>query len=52
MQGGKKGLIVSSRNLCAATARAQADFTAHNGKVRNLTPAVKVSCGKKKPNKK
>jgi hypothetical protein len=46
MQGGKKGLIVNSRNLCAHAARATADFGAQNGKTRHLEPVVGVSCGK------
>ena len=46
MQGGKKGLIVNSTNLCKGTHRAIADFTAQNGKLSNTRPAVKARCGK------
>jgi hypothetical protein len=48
MQGGDKGLLVNSRNLCAAPNRAQALFTGHNGKQRMLRPVVGVGCGTKR----
>jgi hypothetical protein len=47
MQGGKKGLIVNSTNLCAKTNRATAKFTGQNGKATTLHPALKASCGAK-----
>jgi hypothetical protein len=47
MQGGEKGLIVNSRNLCTAPNRILARFSAHNGKRATLRPKVKVSCGGK-----
>jgi hypothetical protein len=47
MQGGKKGLLVNSRNLCASTNRALAKFTGHNGKRARTSPAVKADCAKK-----
>jgi len=48
MQGGKKGLIVNSRNLCAAKNRATVELEGHNGKRRNLRPVVRaVGCKKK-----
>jgi hypothetical protein len=46
MQGGKKGLIVNSRDLCAAPARAVANLTAQSGLAYNQRPLVNVSCGK------
>jgi len=46
MQGGKKGLIVNSTNLCRGTQRAIAEFTAQNGKVSNTRPMVKAKCSK------
>jgi hypothetical protein len=46
MRGGKKGLIVNSRNLCAAKNRATVTFTGQNGKVANLRPEMKPKCGK------
>jgi hypothetical protein len=47
MQGGKKGLLVNSANICRNTNRAIADFTGHNGKVERFTPVVKAKCGGK-----
>ncbi|HXS46616.1 MAG TPA: hypothetical protein VN756_04045, partial [Solirubrobacterales bacterium] len=48
MQGGKKGLVVNSRNLCAAKNRAIAQFTGQNGVPYNFKPLVKASCGGKR----
>jgi hypothetical protein len=47
MQGGKKGLIVNSTDLCRSTNRARAKLTGQNGKLDEISPAVKPSCGKK-----
>jgi DNA-binding beta-propeller fold protein YncE len=47
MQGGNKGLLENSTNLCRGTHRAEVEFTGHNGKQANSTPAVGASCGKK-----
>jgi hypothetical protein len=45
MQGGKKGLIVNSTNLCRSANRAIADFTGQNGKKRVFNPVVRpVGC--------
>jgi hypothetical protein len=46
MQGGSKGLLVNSTNLCQGTHRAIADFTGHNGKVDDFNPAVGAQCSK------
>ena len=48
MQGGKKGLIVNSTNLCAAKHRADARLAAHNNARRTLRPALRPSCRHKK----
>ena len=49
MQGGKKGLIVNSRDLCAKKSKANAEFTAHNNKQHRANPVVRaVGCGGKK----
>ena len=45
MQGGKKGLIVNSRNLCAGKNRASAELTGQNYKEYDLRPIVQASCG-------
>lgn len=47
MQGGKKGLVVNSRNLCAGTNRADAKFIGQNGKPYDFRPVVKPRCGGK-----
>jgi DNA-binding beta-propeller fold protein YncE len=51
MQGGKKGLLENSTNLCRGTHRAEVEFTGHNGKQANSLPAVSASCGKHKAGK-
>ena len=52
MFGGKKGLLVNSHPLCKGSHRAEVNFTAHNGKVEDLRPALKTSCPKKDKGKK
>lgn len=49
MLGGDKGLLVNSRNLCKAPARADVKFTAQSGKFLRLRPLMQTSC--KKPKK-
>jgi uncharacterized repeat protein (TIGR01451 family) len=51
MQGGRKGLVVNSRNLCAATNRADAKFTGQNGKPHDFRPVVRADCGGKRKHK-
>jgi hypothetical protein len=46
MQGGKKGLLVNSENLCRKTHRASARFVAHNGRRVTLRPVVENDCKK------
>jgi len=46
MQGGKKGLLVNSTNLCKQTHRAIADFTGQNGKKRVFKPKLQPKCAK------
>ncbi len=40
LQGGKKGLLVNSRDICRRTYRATVRFTAHNGDA--ITRRVKI----------
>jgi hypothetical protein len=47
LKGGKRGLLVNSRNLCKVKNRATAIFTAQSGKVSELRPALKAKCGGK-----
>jgi hypothetical protein len=51
MQGGKKGLIVNSRNLCGATSKANVEYTGQNGKEAKATPVMKPDCGGKRKHK-
>jgi hypothetical protein len=46
MQGGKKGLIVNSRNLCGSTNKADVEFEGQNGKLSSAKPVMKADCGK------
>jgi hypothetical protein len=49
--GGKRGLLVNSRNLCARKLRANLRLTGQNGKARSFKPVVGVTCkgkGKKR----
>jgi hypothetical protein len=43
LDGGKKGLLQNSRDICANTFRATVKFTAHNGKAREGHPALRSS---------
>jgi len=47
MQGGKKGLLVNSRDLCKSVNKVDARFTAQNGKTHNIEPVLTNSCKKK-----
>ncbi len=47
MQGGKKGLLENSKNLCNSVNRADVKFTAQNGKTANSKPVLTNSCKKK-----
>jgi hypothetical protein len=48
MQGGKKGLLVNSTDLCKGTHRADVSFDGHNGKQKDFRPALIAKCGKSK----
>jgi hypothetical protein len=45
--GGKRGLIVNSRNLCANDYRAKVRLVGQNGMAKQLRPLVRNSCGGK-----
>jgi hypothetical protein len=49
MQGGRKGLLENSRNICAKAYRANVRFAAHNGRTYSTNPKMLVRCkgGKK-----
>jgi hypothetical protein len=46
MQGGRKGLLINSRNLCTRRHRATVKMDAHNGRTHDFRPVVRASCGK------
>jgi hypothetical protein len=46
MPGGKKGLLVNSRNLCLAPARAMVALEAHNGRSAQINPLLRNDCAK------
>ena len=52
MRGGKKGLIVNSRNLCARPSRAVAKLRGQNGRALDLRPVVRSSSCKIKKSRK
>ena len=47
MQGGKKGLLVNSRDLCARPSRVHARFKGQNGRRHNPKPLLKNDCAKR-----
>ena len=52
MQGGRKGLIVNSRNLCASKNRAGVKLVGQNGRRAVLRPVVRaVGCKKQRKGK-
>jgi hypothetical protein len=51
MQGGKKGLLENSRNLCAGTNRATVQMDGQNGMTYDSRPVVVNSCKKAKKKK-
>src|SRR5262249_13641104 len=47
MQGGSKGLLQNSVNLCRGTHKAISEFTAHSGKEWDTRPVVRAAgCGR------
>jgi hypothetical protein len=51
MQGGKKGLLENSTNLCAKAHKAIVEFDGQNGKISDSNPVVKPQCKKAKRKK-
>jgi hypothetical protein len=47
LKGGKRGLLVNSRDICKGKNKATAIFTAQSGKVSEFKPRVKAKCGGK-----
>jgi hypothetical protein len=51
LAGGNKGLLVNSRDICKAPAKATAKFTGQNGALATLHPELKSACSKAKKQK-
>ena len=49
--GGKRGLLVNSRNLCKQKQRAKVSFVGQNGRRYDTRPVIATSCGKGKKSK-
>jgi hypothetical protein len=47
MQGGRKGLIINSTNLCSGEHHANAQMVGQNGRKHNINPLVQASCTEK-----
>jgi hypothetical protein len=47
LQGGNKGLLVNSRNICDRVYRATVRYTAHNNMTHTARPALRARCGRK-----
>jgi hypothetical protein len=45
LNGGAKGLLENSKDLCAARGRATLDLTGQNGATQDTEPKIGVSCG-------
>ena len=53
MNGGKKGLLINTSNLCAKKQRGQLNIKAQNGKqLKNNKQKLQVKCKAKKKGKK
>jgi hypothetical protein len=50
LDGGNRGLLINSSNLCAATQHVQVQMSGQNGKTANQNPVLSTSCTKKKRN--
>ena len=48
MQGGRKGLLENSTDICRSTNRATAKFDAQNGKIHDFRPVLEPACGRAK----
>lgn len=47
-EGGKKGLLVNSTNICRGSHKATVKFNGQNGRTYTLKPQLKAQCGGKK----
>ncbi len=51
LPGGKRGLLVNSKNLCTKPVKAIVKLKAQNGRKANRKPVVRTPCSKKKQNR-
>ena len=51
LQGGNKGLLVNSRNICDRIYRATVKYTAHNSLTHTIRPKLVATACKKKRRK-
>ncbi len=51
MEGGKKGLLQNSTNICKTTNKATAELDGQNGKTADLAPPLKAKCPKARKHK-
>ena len=51
MEGGNKGLLVNSTNLCGGAHRATVHFEGHNGKIEDFNPPLAPASCHGKPKK-
>jgi hypothetical protein len=49
MKGGKKGLLVNSRDICKSVNRSTVRMDGQNGMTHDFRPVLANDCGKKKP---
>jgi hypothetical protein len=47
LPGGKKGLLINSRNICKEANKATVKFGAHNGRRLTAHPVLRAKCGSK-----
>jgi hypothetical protein len=47
MNGGRRGLLVNSTDLCHRSHRATVDLDGQNGKASDSSPALRIGCGKR-----
>jgi hypothetical protein len=46
LYGGKRGLLVNSRNLCRSSRHAGLELVAHNGRSKSSSPLIATGCGR------
>jgi hypothetical protein len=52
LPGGRKGLLINSRDICKSSNRATVRYSAHNGDTYSQRPVLKAKCGKRSKERK